>query len=63
MRFMANGTTPFSRNADQSVHVIIASVLRQAIAGNLCKCTGYMKIVEAVLAASKGESESRGEDR
>ena len=28
--------------------------VREALAGNLCRCTGYTKIVDAVLAATPG---------
>jgi len=28
--------------------------VRTAISGNLCRCTGYAKIVEAILAAAQG---------
>lgn len=27
--------------------------VKRAIAGNLCRCTGYVKVVEAILAASQ----------
>jgi aerobic carbon-monoxide dehydrogenase small subunit len=30
------------------------SEVREAISGNLCRCTGYVKIVDAILAAAKG---------
>lgn len=29
--------------------------VREAIAGNLCRCTGYVHIVEAILAVSEGQ--------
>ena len=37
-----------SKNANPS-----AAEIKQAIAGNLCRCTGYLPIVEAVQAAAE----------
>jgi 4-hydroxybenzoyl-CoA reductase subunit gamma len=34
-----------------------ASQVREALAGNLCRCTGYVKIVESVLAAAQEAGE------
>lgn len=34
--------------------------VRYAIAGNLCRCTGYVKIVESILAAAEKMRDSGG---
>jgi carbon-monoxide dehydrogenase small subunit len=40
-------TALLARNRTPTAHEV-----REALAGNLCRCTGYVKIVEAVLAAA-----------
>ena len=37
-----------------------ADEVREAISGNLCRCTGYEPIVEAVLAAADADTTSGG---
>ncbi len=46
--FLIAGKALLDRNPDPSVEEI-----RYALAGNLCRCTGYDKIVRAVQAAAK----------
>ena len=38
---------------DRNPHPTEAEV-REAISGNLCRCTGYVKIVEAIMAVAEG---------
>ena len=36
------------------------AAIREGLNGNLCRCTGYMRIFEAVEQAARGASEDRG---
>lgn len=38
------------------------ALIRQAIVGNICRCTGYAQIVDAVLAAARQLEETRREN-
>jgi carbon-monoxide dehydrogenase small subunit len=44
--FLASGTEPTEDN------------IREAIAGNLCRCTGYTKIIEAIALAAERRSDA-----
>lgn len=56
--FLVAAKALLERNPDPSEHEV-----RYELAGNLCRCTGYDKIVRAVLAAAatmRGASRERG---
>jgi carbon-monoxide dehydrogenase small subunit len=48
-----SGTSLLKRNPDPSEQEI-----REAISGNLCRCTGYQKIVEAIQSAARSAKKS-----
>jgi carbon-monoxide dehydrogenase small subunit len=44
---------------DESAGVPDEATIREALAGNLCRCTGYQKIIDAVQAAAREERSAR----
>ncbi len=40
-----------------------AQEVRRALSGNLCRCTGYTKIVDAVLSVGRKMQETTGSDK
>jgi carbon-monoxide dehydrogenase small subunit len=49
---MVMATVAFLQDSQKGT--VTEESIREALSGNLCRCTGYVKIVDAVLAASQG---------
>ncbi len=45
--------TAYLRCLERDCHAPSAEDARRAIAGNLCRCTGYSKIIDAILLAAQ----------
>jgi carbon-monoxide dehydrogenase small subunit len=54
---LMTATALLRENADPTV-----SEIREALAGNLCRCTGYTKIISAIRKAAREYQESRVKD-
>ena len=52
--FLMSAKALLDRNPHPTEHQV-----RLAISGNLCRCTGYDKIVRAILAVAQGEGAAR----
>lgn len=48
--FLMTATALLDKNPNPTLDEV-----KGALSGNLCRCTGYMRIFDAVLAAAKGE--------
>ena len=48
-------------DAGRGGRALTAPVVREALAGNLCRCTGYEGIVAAVVEVSEQRASTRGE--
>ncbi len=55
---MIMATRAFLEDAEATGAAIDEDSVRAALAGNLCRCTGYGKIVAAVLAAARTEGDA-----
>ena len=55
--FCTPGMILSARSLLDSGVVIDKNSVKQALAGNHCRCTGYTKIIEAVLAAATAEQQ------
>lgn len=56
--FVVAATALLDDNPDPSVEEI-----RHGLAGNLCRCTGYVNIIESVQQAARARAENGGEQR
>ena len=63
MRHLHAGHVDGCRATAREIPIPTMAEIREGLAGNLCRCTGFMRIFESVVAAAGGETAEPAAER